>query len=197
MRLALGSRFGETATCMWSTLNQAREQGSLIDLKREGVERGFIRGFVAALSADHVVLSLVDDLCNFNGTSILEVDHVSFVRWDTEVLQAWARVLQESPSSPASVRHVDLSSWESVVRSVVGQEKVVTLHRERIDDSTCYIGTNIRIEGESVQADEISVEGTIDGYFSLRLGDLTKLDFGGGYELALWRMVQSSAKPES
>ena len=176
---------------MWDTLSQVESEGSLIDLKREAIDGNSSRGFVAAVSADFIVLSLVDDECNFNGTSVLRMEDVSFFRRNNEVLAAWAGVLQESPSSPASVKHVDLSSWESVVRSVAGHEPVVTFHRELVDDSVCHIGTSVRIEGESLVADEVSIEGTIDGQFTLRLSDLTRVDFGGGYEKALWRMIQS------
>ncbi len=177
---------------MWDTLNQAHRNGSLVDLKRESLEGNSLRGFVAATSADFLALSLIDDQCHFDGACVLRTEDVTFVRWDTDVLKAWARVLQESPSSPGSVKHVDLSSWESVVRSVAGHEPVVAFHREQVDDRICHIGTNVKVDGECVRADEISIEGTIDGYFALRLGDLTKVDFGGGYEQALWRMIQSA-----
>jgi hypothetical protein len=173
-------------------LNQARENGYLVDLKRERVEGRTTRGFVTAVTTELVALSVVDDHCNFNGTMVLELDDVTFLRWGTEVLEAWTRVLAESPSSPDSAKHLDLTSWESVVRSAAAEEPVLTFHRENIDDSVCHLGTNVKIEAECVYADEISVEGTIDGQFAIEIKHITKLDFGGGYELALWRMVKSA-----
>ena len=177
---------------MWDALSQIQNEGSLIDLRRESVDDRFLRGFVAATSADFVVFSLVGEQCHFDGACVLRMEDVTFLRRDTEVLSAWSRVLQESPSSPASVKHVDLSSWESVVRSVAGHEKVVSFHRERVDETSCYIGTNVKIDGDCLRADRISVEGRIDGQFTLRTGDLSTVDFGGGYEQALWRMVNST-----
>ncbi len=180
---------------MWDLLNQIQQEGCLVDLRRETVDRRAVRGFVTAVAADLFVFSTVDDQCEFNGTSALRTEDVTFVRRNDEVLQAWTRVLQESPSSPAPVKHLDLSSWESLVRSAAGEEPVVTFHRERVDESICHIGTNIKIDGEWVIADEVSVEGTVDGQFALKMSDLTKVDFGGGYERALWRMIQSSKRP--
>ena len=50
---------------------------------------------------------------------------------------------------------------------------------------------------EHIVADEISIDGALDGQFALRTGDLTKIDFGGGYELAPWRMIQSAKRVDS
>jgi predicted RNA-binding protein len=174
------------------TLTLLSREGKLVDLKRESMDHNALRGFVATVSTDFVVVSVVDDQCHFNGATVLRTEDVTFVRWGSDVLAAWTRVLQESPTAPGSVKYVDLSSWETVVRSVAASERVVTFHREVVDDSVCYIGTNVSVEGECVTADVISVEGTINGRFALRTGDLTKLDFGGGYEQSLWRMVRST-----
>jgi len=177
---------------MWGALNHLQREGGLVDLKRERIESHTLRGFVTAVSADLVAMGVVNDECHFDGVTIVRTEDITFLRWQNEVLDAWAGVLQESPTSPTPVRHVELSSWESVVRSLLGSEPVVTFHREIVNDRACHLGTNISLEGECVVADEISVEGTVDGRFALSLGDLTKLDFGGGYEQALWRMVQKT-----
>lgn len=181
----------EGGLAVWEALSRVHEEGSLVDLRRDDIPGGTIRGFLAAVSAEFVVVSEVDDQCHFDGTTVLRKEDITLMRWDTEVLRAWTRLLQESPSSPPPVRHLDLTSWESLVRSVAGREHVVTFHRELLDD-TCHVGINVEVEGESVIADEVSIEGTIDGRFALKVSDLTQVEFGGGYEQSLWRMVQSS-----
>ena len=71
---------------MLEILNQARENGYLVDLKRERIEGRSIRAFVTAVTPELVALSIVDDECNFNGTSVVEVDDVTFASWGDEVL---------------------------------------------------------------------------------------------------------------
>ena len=176
---------------MWEALSQAQSEGHLVDLKREGIGCP-IRGFVSSHSADLVLVSVVSDECEFNGAIVVRREDISFLRWNDEVLKAWTKVLQESPTSPAPLKHVDLASTETVVNSLAGREPVITFHRDIVNDDVCHIGTNVVVEGECVIADEISVEGTIDGRFALRIGDVTRIDFGGGYEKALWRMVRSA-----
>jgi len=177
---------------MYDTLHQLQQDGALVDLRRDDVDGSSIRCFVTALTADFAVLAIVDDSCEFNGVSVVRTDDVSFVRWGNERLRAWARVLQESPSSPEAAGFLDLAGWESVVRSAAGRVPVVTFHRERRDDEVCQIGTEIEVRGGDVVADEITTEGTVDGRFAIELDDLTRVDFGGGYERALWRMVRHS-----
>ena len=124
------------------------------------------------------------------------MEDVSFVRWANERLQGWTRILYESPTSPDAIGHVDLSSWETAIESVHRKEPALAFYREYLDEGGSFIGTNVRLLGDIVEADEISTEGTIDGQFALPTMDLTRVDFGGGYERGLWRMVKSARKSE-
>ncbi len=83
-----------------------------------------------------------------------------------------------------------------MIVSVGAVEHVITFHRELIDETSCHIGTNVAVQAGHVVADRVSVEGRMDGEFALRLNDLTKLDFGGGYEQSLWRMTRSPRRSE-
>lgn len=177
---------------MWETLHRLQQEGTLLDLKREALDPSTLRCFVTALSADFAVLSRVNDSCEFDGVTVVRTDDINFVRWDTDRLRAWAAVLQESPSSPEPSAFVDLGSWESVVRSIHDRIQILSFHMERADDDVCYIGTRISILGEGLEADDITIEGTIDGKFALSLDDLTRVDFGAGYERALGRMIRKS-----
>ena len=174
---------------MWSLLEEAQREGWLVNLKREGLDDS-LRGFVAAVSANLLVLSVVDLNCRFDGAKVLETEAVAFLEWDTDFLRARARLIAESPTSPVRVTDIDLTSWESVIRTVAAREPIMTLHRERLDPSIFHVGTSVSIEGEYVRAQEVSVDGIISGHFALRLSDLTQIEFGDGYELALWQMTR-------
>jgi hypothetical protein len=177
---------------VWETLHRIQQDGLLVDLRRESLDSLTLRCFVTALSADFAVLSRVNDNCEFDGVIVIRTEDVTFARWDSEVLRSWGTVLQESPSSPEPAGFVDLASWESVVRTIHDNVPVVTFQRERADGDICHVGTGITILAEGIEADEVSIEGTIDGKFAINLEDLTRVDFGGGYERALWRMVQKT-----
>jgi hypothetical protein len=177
---------------MWNLLEEARKYGWLVRIRRENLESGSIYGFVGALSSDLVAVSLVDINCRFDGVRVFETDEVTFLQWDTAYLRSRARVLAESPTSPIALGHVDLESWETAVRSIAAVQPVVSFHRDRADSSTCFIGTNIRIAGDCVRADELSFNGIVDGHFALCLSDLTQIEFGDGYDLALWQMVRNA-----
>jgi len=178
---------------MWDLLDRLRQEGVLVELKREDIDEDeTFRGFVAAVSADFVVLSVVDPDCDFDGSTLLQTDDVTLLKWGTQALEARTRVLRETPTSPPSVKHIDLSSWETVVRTVCPEEPIVSFHREDTDDTQFYLGSNVTIEDEWLEADSIAISGSADGRFALKVADLTRLDFGGGYERAFRRMSQST-----
>ena len=59
-------------------------------------------------------------------------------------------------------------------------------------ETVATIGKSITFKGDLSGDEDLVIEGTVDGRFALNLEDLTRVDFGGGYERALWRMVQKS-----
>jgi len=176
---------------MWSMLEEARKNGWLVRIKRENLGSDSFYGFVGGLSSDYVVISVIDSNCRFDGASVFETDEVTFLEWDTAYLKNRARVLEESPTSPLPLADLELSSWESIIRSVAAIYPVLTFHRDRTDSSSCYLGANIEIEEEIVRADLVSYDGELDGRFALRLSDLTQVEFGDGYAGALWQMVRN------
>ena len=176
---------------MWSMLDEARKNGWLVRIKRENLDSDSVYGFVGALSSDFMALSVVDQNCRFDGARVFETEEVTFIEWDTIYLRNRARVLEESPTSPLSLTDLELSSWESIIRSAVAIHPVLTFHRDRTDASSCYIGAHIEVEEEVVRADRISFDGALDGRIGVLLGDLTQVEFGDGYAAALWQMVRN------
>ena len=177
---------------MWSLLDEARQNGWLVRVKRENIDPESLYGFVGALSSDFVALSIIDSNCRFDGARVFETEEVTFLEWDTTYLKNRSRVLEESPTSPLPLADLELASWESVIRSAAAIQPVMTFHRDRADSGSCYIGTNVQVESEYLRADEISFDGVVDGNFALRLSDITQIEFGDGYAQALWQMARNA-----
>ncbi len=174
---------------MWSKLNQHHQDGSFVELRRERFEHT-VRGFITGISAELIVVALVDSDCNFGGVTIFECEDVSMIRWGNHKLENFGRVVAESPSSPEFVKNLDLASWDAVVRELAQREKLLTIYRERTNGDVCFIGTNVVCDGETIEAEEVTTDGAVEGKFVLALDDTTRIEFGGGYERALWRSIQ-------
>ena len=65
---------------------------------------------------------------------------------------------------------------------------LLTVFREHRDSTVCNVGRILAIEKEKVELREISADGIWEeGLGRFKLDDITRIDFGGQYEDALWR----------
>lgn len=162
-----------------------------MDVRREHISGATDNAFVSAIGRDLTVLSMVSDNCAFDGVWIVRTEDITYLRWGTEYLQAKARVLEGSPSSPEPVGYVDISDWGSAIRSVTERHPVLTLHRERTNDDVCDVAAEVEVLESVVIGESISIRGTRDGRFSIELDDITRLDFAGGYERGYWQRLRA------
>ena len=171
---------------MWETLNQLQRDGTLVDLKLYSTS---LYCFVSRVSADFAVLSVVTNKCEFDGIAIVRTEDVCGARWGTRRLKAWEKVLAESPSAPEPSGFIDLASWESVVLSLKDRVDMLSF-QEQNSDRDWFIGTNITIQGNSLQADELDNDGGTFGRFSLPVDGLLRIDYNGRYENTLTRLAE-------
>jgi len=160
----------------------------LVDVRRDKIGGGDIRGFVADLSDELVLLDIVDDV-RANGHMIVMRDDISFLRWNTAQMRAWERavVVANVPTSPEPA--IDLTDWMSAIASLESHDRLLTFHRERMDGSVCYLARDIELSFGLVVGLQVSIDGEEDGRFALRMEDLTRLDFGTAYERGLGRIL--------
>jgi hypothetical protein len=178
--------------------DQLMESRQLVDVRRDGLGVSDIRGFVVAACPRHVLLEVVSDEVQRNGYVVLRAEDIRFLRWGRSQLQAWARALgPEQGNEHTELRRAFATcaqkGWAGIVSHFAETPMLLTFHRELLDPSTCYVGHEVQVRGGMVWAEEVSVEGTIDGHFGIALDDVTRMDFGGLYEKALQRMIASSS----
>ena len=170
-------------------LGELRSDHVLVDIRRDEIGGGDLRGFVADLSDELVLLDIVNDGVRGDGHAIILRDDITFLRWDTVAMRAWQRSV-DAPAYPESPGlTIDLSDWRSVIASLESQDRLLTFHRERMDGSVCYIARELDLSFDLVVGLQVSTEGEEDGRFALRVGYLTRLDFDGSYERGLGRMM--------
>jgi hypothetical protein len=89
------------------------------------------------------------------------------------------------PSKPAGVRY---SSMKAALSSAGAAFPLITIHRERMDRTVCYVG---KVRGTSQRATTIlpiSPQAEWEPEERYQLKDVTLLEFGGAYEILLARM---------
>jgi hypothetical protein len=162
----------------------------LVDFRRAQIKADDLRGFALRASDSLILLQIVSDDVYLNGFSIIRSEDITFLRWGNQTLRSWQDALPDNKSSASP--SVDVESWESAIASILQIERLITFNLEAADHDACYIGRNVTLEQGVVVADEIHTDGKCDGQFTLRLEDVTRVDFGQAYERGLERILQRS-----
>jgi hypothetical protein len=98
--------------------------------------------------------------------------------------EAALRARSESVEKKPRVR---LDSVSEILRTANKAFPLVTIHREKINPDVCHIGRITRIDESAVLLLEIDPDAVWDTEpTEYRLKEITRVDFGGGYEEALF-----------
>lgn len=151
-------------------------------------EGGSFRGYVLDIGPKFFLLSLIgDDGIRFNGFSCLRLVDIRNLRvphkYAAFIESALKKLRERKPNKPP----VALDSLQELLRSASRHFTLVTIHRERVEPDVCHIG---RIE-EVTQGQLLIREIGPDAVWetepeTYRLAEITRVDFGGGYERALY-----------
>ena len=172
-------------------LDELMESRSLVDVHRDDLEADCVRGYVLATSAKLIMIGVVGDDIHHDGYSIIDLDHVTFLRWGTDRMLGWERVLG-GPQGDGIAKDADLSSWWGAIEAARAASPLVAFFIEEFETSGCYISDKFQFSDTTVVGRQVSDDGRRNGFFALRTDDLTRIDFGGRYESGLFRMLETA-----
>ena len=167
----------------------------LVELKRgsKGLDR--ITGFIVDFSDSLVLLHCLNwDTFRLNGYTVIREDDISHYRFFDKPAY-WqfraAKLLRFSPGQPTGV---SIGSFHEFLTSVAKRFPLVMFHPERTKPETCYVGSVSSVTDRTVVLDDLSSSAEWTGPRRLKLADITKVDFGGGYEESLAMTVPARTK---
>jgi hypothetical protein len=169
---------------MIDRLNNALRDGTLIRFRRP-FEAGSVHGYIDAVGPTFFAVALVGDRVRFDGFQCFRVEDVEGLETDPytafveAALQARGEVRPQAPG-------LNLDSLPDLLISAGRIAPLVTIHTEADDPEVCFVGRVVSIEGGILWMLEIGPDAVWDADASAhRLDDITRVDFGGGYEQAL------------
>lgn len=89
---------------------------------------------------------------------------------------------------------MSLGSIESVLRTAAELYPLLSIHCEQIDNEVCFIGKLESLTETDLTLKLIDAGANWDDTKSFDLLDITKIDFGGAYEEALWLVAQQNVE---
>jgi hypothetical protein len=162
----------------------------IVDFKRPGLDENYLRGFVLDYSDTLTLLNVLDDDFHLNGFTVFRNGDVESYRTYDDKDYFLNRVLRLKSIKHKRKPSVDLTNWKTLLLSAQKLFPLITIHREVISNEVCFIGKVVSVTDKMFTLYEIDVGAEWDRPHRYKLPDLTKVDFGGGYEDALWRVAK-------
>jgi len=151
-------------------------------IKGAGRTMGFIVGFSDDLILFHV---LGTDIFRLNGYTAIRTEDVKDYR-DFDKGKFWqnraARHYKLEPVRPVGVL---LTSVPELLASISKRYPLITIHPERTGLGVCYIGPLLSMTKATFTIDGLDCNAEWTGPRRFKFTDVTRVDFGGGYEEAL------------
>ena len=162
----------------------------IVDFRRPKLDEEYLRGFVLDYSDTLTLLNVLDSDFYLNGFTVIRNSDVARYRTYDNKDYFLNRALRLKSIKPKRKPRVDLTNWKTLLLSAQKLFPLITIHREAISNEVCFIGRVASVTDKMFTLYEIDSDAEWDRPYRRKLSDLTKVDFGGGYEDALWRVAK-------
>jgi hypothetical protein len=190
-----------------SKVEKARSP-KLAVLKRARIQKRIVRfwnpydpgsttGYVLDIGPQFILLALIDENIRFNGFQCLRIADVRRIKLPYPFEWFVTVALRKRKETLSTKPDIDLRSISTLIQSASQISPLITIHRERKCPDSCWIGKVKSVTGEHVTLLEIGPDAGWDEKPSkYLLREITRVDFGGGYEEALHLVGGSPPKIE-
>ena len=143
-------------------------------------------GFVVDFSDNLILFHVVNmDAFQLNGYTVIRIENVKEYR-AFDKAEFWQnRAVRRFRLKPVRPVGILLSSFPELLGSISKRYPLITLHPEKTKPSLCYIGPLLSMAKATVTIDDLDCNAEWSGPRHLKFSDITRVDFGGGYEKAL------------
>lgn len=167
-------------------LEHAQAAHLLVHVRRWIPHADRLEGFVVGIGADWVALQRLSDRITFDGWYLIRRKDIQAVSIDPEPDSFEVRALQARDMWPPSAPEVNLEDAVGAITSSAGLATMVSVFDEFDRPDVCWIGALVSVDADRLRLLEVNAHG---GWArkprAFDPADVTRLDFGGGYEEAL------------
>lgn len=160
----------------------------LVEVYREPIDDQSLKGFLLARSSHLALIHLLNTaLVEMNGFTVVRNKDIRRIK-RLNASSFMARALRLKGITPAPLASISVDDWPALLVSANNLFPIVTIHQEAIDNEVCYIGKMILMTDQSYSLKEIDPKARWIRSRRYLFKNLTKVEFGGGYEDALFRL---------
>jgi len=151
------------------------------------LERGTATGYVMNIGPRFFLIALVSDGIRFNGFQCYRFSDVRKLNVPDKYAHFHESVLAKRRERIPKKPKVTLSSTAELLLTANRAFPLITIHLEKADGGACWIGRVVEVSKGRVTLLEIGPDAAWDDRLeSYKLNEITRVDFGGDYESALY-----------
>jgi hypothetical protein len=174
-------------------LYEAETSGAVVRFRTVSESERRQWGYVVGVGAMFVLFHIVEtDTMRLNGYTALPLTEIYRARPVEDTFVHRALAMKEMGAVPQP--DILLLDFPGLLSSANALFPLVTVHPERKWPGTCHIGRVERVTDKAVTLQEIDPQARWAGPGTYRFKDITRVDFGGGYEEALWRLSEPAGR---
>ena len=158
----------------------------LFQIKRDLKDVRSTMGFVVDFSDSLILFHVLDmDTFRLNGYMVIREEDVSEYRFFAKPEHWQCRAVRHFRLRPARPAGISVASLPELLTSVARHYPLITLHPEKKNPDVCYIGPLVAMTERTFTITDLNCNAEWTGPRRMRFSDVTRIDFGGGYESAL------------
>lgn len=171
-------------------LEKLKSAKDLVDVYTDRYDES-LYGFIIDFNEDYMILESIDDDNNPDGVTIFNRQNITRIRWGGNEIQSTQKLIDQSKRLK-DIKKVDLTSIQSIVKSVQSIFGYVNVFIEDIDSSVCFIGEIEDMDDENLVIHEYRTKISLDRKrILLNIDDITKVEGGGNYEEGIKKIIKN------
>jgi hypothetical protein len=170
----------------WTSILRRHVGRHIFEVRTRIKGTGETIGFVVDFSADLILFHVLDtDVFELNGYSVIHAADVKKYRAFNRSEFWLARAVRRFGLTPVHPSGISLSSLPDLLKSTAERFPLITIHMPKRNPDVCYIGDLLSLDKTTFTIDDLDSRANWTGPRRFRYDDVTRVDFGGGYEKAL------------
>jgi len=171
-------------------LREALERQIPVRLKRDGIDAGWVHGFVVGLSAEFALIAELSDSMRFDGYLVLALGDLTHAEEDPS-REFVEKALAMNGETPQPLNGLRLDDWAAVARSAAEITPVISVNM--LDEETgeaSYIGRLEDVEADALILREIDPNARwYPDTGAYEFAEIGSIGFGTAYMDTLYRVA--------
>lgn len=175
---------------------QKAKMRHLFQVKRRIKDVCSTTGFIVDFSDFLILFHQLDmDTFRLNGYTVIRTEDIGHYRVFCKAEYWQFRAVKHFRLRPVPPVGVSVASLPELLKSVAERYPLITLHPEKNKSDVCYIGPLVSMTELTFTIADLNCSAEWTGPRRMRFSDVTRVEFGGGYEKAL--AVTAPKRPET